>query len=90
MAADDAEAEVDPSGQPPAEPEKFMIRVGWRLNDIDYPICLDKFIMDYFDTLYNETGFSRQFTRPFHSPKFELEVSNQIVPCEQDYEFIIR
>ena len=26
--------------KPPEEPEDFTIKVGWRLKDIDYPICL--------------------------------------------------
>ena len=51
------------------EPEHFIIRVQWRLSDIDYPNCLDYFVMDYYDTLYNETAFTRSFPRPFRSPK---------------------
>jgi hypothetical protein len=54
--------------------------VSWRLSDIDYPICLDYFELDYYDTLYNESGWSRSFHRPFLKPKFELEVSNHQVP----------
>ncbi len=27
------------------------------------------------------------FKRPFRSHKFEVEVSNQVVPCELDFEF---
>ena len=56
---------------------------------MDYPNCLDYFILDYYDTLYNESGYTRTFKRPFYSPKFELEVSSGVVPCEQDFEFYI-
>ena len=51
------------------EDKSYLIQVRWRLNDIDYPNCLDYFVLDYYDTLYNETGFSRTFARPFRSPK---------------------
>lgn len=71
------------------EPETFMIKIGWRLSDVDYPICLDYFVLDYYDTMYNESSFQRTFNRPFMKPKFELEVPNHIVPCEPDYEFIV-
>ena len=85
MAADEM-AEVPPT----EEPEHFTIKVSWQLSDIDYPICLSHFVLDYFDTLYNETSFSRAFPRPFRSPAFELEVANTLVPCELDYEFYVR
>lgn len=74
---------------PTAEPETFTIKVGWRLSDLDYPICLDYFVLDYYDTMYNESSFSRQFQRPFLKPRFELEVPSSQVPCEPDYQFII-
>ncbi len=82
----------DPSLEPPPveEPEPFTIKVGWRLSDIDYPICLDYFVLDYYDTLYNETGFSRTISRPFRKPQFELEVPSTAVPCEIDFEYILR
>ena len=79
------------SSPAPTEPvvEQFTIKVGWRLSDIDYPVCLDYFVLDYYDTVYNETSFQRTFMRPFMKPRFELEVSNQLVPCDPDYEFNI-
>ena len=80
----------DEKEQEDPDADTYFIKVVWRLNDIDYPNCLDYFVLDYYDTLYNETGFSRTFTRPFQRSKFELEVANNVVPCEQDYEFIIR
>ncbi|TRY69072.1 hypothetical protein TCAL_15078 [Tigriopus californicus] len=64
-------------------PEEFTIKVSWKLSDIDYPECLSHFVIDYYDTLYNETGFSRTIGRPFQQP-------NVIVPCELDYEFYLR
>jgi len=41
-------------------------------------------------SLYNETGFARSFLRPFRSEDFALEVDSNVVPCEVDYEFILR
>jgi len=73
----------------PAVVEQFTIKVGWRLSDIDYPVCLDYFFLNYYDTIYNESSFQRTFSRPFMKPRFELEVSNQAVPCDPDYEFNI-
>ena len=78
-----------PSTPMPQEPEDFTIKVGWRLKDIDWPNCLDYFELDYYDTTYNESGFLRQFKRPFMR-KFELEVPSRQVPCEPDYDFIVR
>lgn len=86
MASDDSGLEQPAT----TEPDTYMIRVSWKLSDVDYPNCLAFFVLDYYDTLYNETGFSRRVERPFRSAKFELEVANHVVPCEQDYEFIIR
>lgn len=80
------------SGMPvaPTMPKEiFTIKVGWRLSDIDYPVCLDYFILDYYDTSYNESVFQRTFQRPFMKPRFELEVSSQIVPCYPEFEFNI-
>ena len=57
--------------------------------DIDYPVCLDYFVLDYYDTSYNESVFQRTFTRPFMKPRFELEVDNQAVPCYPEFEFNI-
>jgi hypothetical protein len=92
--ADSVPAEYDSDGVliPPTtteSPESFTIKVGWRLSDVDYPICLDYFVIDYYDTMYNESNFQKSFTRPFSKPRFELEVANQVVPCEPDYNFII-
>ena len=75
-------SDEDPLGTTAAPPEDFTIRITWRLVDVDYPNCLDYFVLDYYDTLYNETGFSRTIARPFRTPKFQLEVSSIVVPCE--------
>ena len=48
-----------------------VIKVGWRLTDIDFPICLDYFELEYYDTLYNETGFERTFKRLVNSNVFQ-------------------
>ena len=61
MAADEGSLYTTPSSST-LSPEA-VIRVTWRLTDIDYPICLDYFQLEYYDTLYNETGFERTFKR---------------------------
>lgn len=74
---------------PPADLD-YTIKVGWRLKDVDYPICLDYFELDYYDTTYNSSAYLKRFERPFQRPRFELEVSSLTVPCEPDYDFIAR
>ena len=88
MAADEGSLYTTPPSST-LSPEA-VIRVTWRLTDIDYPICLDYFHLQYYDTLYNETGFERTFKRPFRRQKFEVEVSNTVVPCELDFEFYMK
>ena len=82
---------VAPSGQPPPPEvtEKFTVNVKWRLSDVDYPVCLDYFVLDYYDNMYNESSFQRTFARPFMKPRFELNVPNNVVPCDPEFEFII-
>ena len=46
----------------PLSPEA-VIKVSRSLTDIDFPICLDYFDLEYYDTLYNETGFEKTFKR---------------------------
>ncbi len=69
------------------EEEDILVKVTWRLSDIDYPHCLDRFVLEYFDTLYNETGLSRTIARPFTRGAFDVEVASTEVPCEMDYVF---
>ena len=85
------DADVAPSGVPPAPEvtEKFSVNVRWRLSDVDYPVCLDYFVLDYYDNMYNETSFTRTFSRPFVKPRFELNVPNNVVPCDPEFEFNI-
>ena len=61
MAADEGSLYTTPPSAT-LSPEA-VIRVAWRLTDIDYPVCLDYFQLEYYDTLYNETGFERTFKR---------------------------
>ena len=83
---------VDSTGPPPTtpKPEAFTIKVGWRLKDIDYPICLDYFELDYYDTSFNSSKFLKPFKRPFVRQKFEFEIQSTEVPCEPDMEFLLR
>ena len=74
----------------PQEPEEFTIKVGWRLRDIDYPICLDYFELDYYDTAFNSSKFMKPYRRPFRKQKFEFEIKSTEVPCEPDMEYILR
>ena len=60
------------------EPETYTIKVGWRLSDIDYPVCLDYFVLDYYDTSYNESSFQRTFMRPFRKPRLVFTVGVQL------------
>ena len=78
MAADES---IDPAVRPTSAPEELTIRVSWKLSDIDYPICLEYFTLEYYDTLYNETGFSRAFPRPFRQPRSSIH---------RNYCFIVR
>jgi hypothetical protein len=83
----------DSTGTPvvvPQEPEEFTIKVGWRLRDIDYPICLDYFELDYYDTAFNSSKFLKPFARPFKKQKFEFEIKSTLVPCEPDMEYMLR
>jgi len=43
--------------------EPVMLRVSWRIQQIDYPTCLDYFILDYYDITYNESTFSKTINR---------------------------
>ena len=54
------------------EPETYTIKVRWRLSDIDYPVCLNFFVLDYYDTSYNASSFQRTFMRPFQKTRFVL------------------
>ena len=65
----DQEAEEDEE----APPEAFMLRVSWRLQQIDYPTCLDYFVLDYYDITYNESTFSRTIERPF-PPRIQYDI----------------
>ena len=40
-----------------------MLRLSWRLQQIDYPTCLDYFVVDYYDITYNESTFSKTINR---------------------------
>ena len=83
------EGGISPSDLPPPPEvtEKYTVNVRWRLSDLDYPVCLDYFYLDYFDTVYNETIFQKTFMRPFVEPRFELDVPNNAVPCDPEFEF---
>ena len=53
-----------PTSPPPPEPDvPYNILVQWKLNDLDWPTCLDYFEFDYYDIVYNESAFMKTFSR---------------------------
>ena len=71
------------------EPETYTIKVGWRLSDIDYPVCLDYFVLDYYDTSYNESSFQRTFMRPFRKPRLVFFIFIFAIPYYDMKEFFL-
>ena len=47
--------------------EPVMLRVSWRVQQIDYPTCLDYFVLDYYDITYNESTYSKTINRNIFS-----------------------
>ena len=66
-------------------PEPVMLRVAWRLAQIDYPTCLDYFVLDYYDITYNESTFSRTIERPFKSARIQYDIHSDSVPCDPEF-----
>ena len=77
---DEPEVEVD-------EPEPVMLRISWRLAQIDYPTCLDYFVLDYYDITYNESTFSRTIQRPFE-PRIQYDIHSDSVPCDPEFRLL--
>ena len=86
--------EEETTTEPPPEP--VNIRISWRLNQIDYPTCLDYFVVDYYDITYNESTYSRSLTslflslshrtlgRPF-GPTLQMDIGSDSVPCDSEF-----
>jgi len=72
-----------------APPEPVMLRISWRLAQIDYPTCLDYFVLDYYDITYNESTFSRTIERPF-KPNIQYDIHSDSVPCDPEFRYILR
>merc|ERR550517_1748822 len=93
------EPEEETTTEPPPEP--VNIRISWRLNQIDYPTCLDYFVVDYYDITYNESTYSRSLTslflslshrtlgRPF-GPTLQMDIGSDSVPCDSEFRYILR
>jgi len=81
---DEAEEETT---EPPPDP--VNIRVSWRLSQIDYPTCLDYFVLDYYDITYNESTYSRTLGRPF-APQLQIDINSDAVPCDPEFRYILR
>ena len=65
-------------------PQPVMLRISWRLAQIDYPTCLDYFVLDYYDITYNESTFSRTIQRPFES-RIQYDIHSDSVPCDPEF-----
>ena len=65
-------------------PEPVMLRISWRLAQIDYPTCLDYFVLDYYDITYNESTFSRTIERPFEK-RIQYDIHSDSVPCDPEF-----
>ena len=46
----------------------YIVRVSWRIQQIDYPTCLDYFMLDYYDITYNESTYSKTINRNLSKP----------------------
>ena len=68
-------------------PEPVMLRISWRLAQIDYPTCLDYFVLDYYDITYNESTFSRTIQRPFES-RIQYDIHSDSVPCDPEFRYL--
>ena len=75
----------DEAEEEEAVPEPVMLRVSWRLAQIDYPTCLDYFVLDYYDITYNESTFSRTIERPFKSARIQYDIHSDSVPCDPEF-----
>ena len=67
-------------------PEPVMLRISWRLAQIDYPTCLDYFVLDYYDITYNESTFSRTIERPFEK-RIQYDIHSDSVPCDPEFRY---
>jgi len=71
--------------------EPVMLRVSWRVQQIDYPTCLDYFVLDYYDITYNESTYSKTINRPFPSKKaIQVDIHSDTVPCDPEFRHILR
>jgi len=79
-----------PTPPPPPEPEiPYNIWVYWHLSYLDWPMCLNYFQFDYYDTVYNESAYMKTFKAPFE-PRMEFDEVSTKIPCSDDFAFIVR
>ena len=52
----------------------LLLRVTWKLTDIDYPACLSHVEFDYYDTVYNES-ISKQVGRSIIQPTIDTIIA---------------
>jgi len=88
---DDKDKEEGEEEEEEPPPEPVMIRVSWRMSQIDYPTCLDYFELDYYDMTYNESTFSRTINSPFPMSKpVQYDIHSESVPCDPEFSHILR
>jgi len=85
------EGEEGEEGEEEEVKEPVMIRVSWRMAQIDYPTCLDYFVLDYYDMTYNESTFSRTINKPFPKKKpIQVDIHSDTVPCDPEFRHVLR
>jgi len=83
--------ESDSPGEEEEAKDPVMLRVSWRIQQIDYPTCLDYFVLDYYDITYNESTFSKTINRPFPSNgQIQVDIHSDTVPCDPEFRHILR
>jgi len=69
-------------------PEPYiLITVAWDLSFIDFPICLDKVIFQYFNLEWEEASFNQPFTDFKLGRRNAFVVNNKMLPCDPEFSF---
>lgn len=77
-------------GRSQSEPDPTMLRIQWRVAQIDYPTCLDYFVLDYYDITYNESVWAKTVRKPFPALVIKQDVHSDTVPCHPEFRYILR
>jgi len=72
---------------PTTEPY-LLITVSWDLSYIDYPICLDKVVFQYYNIEWEEASFEKEYSRFKDSSRSNaFVVTNKHLPCDPEFAF---